>query len=330
MHSASFIFLMSVLVFITFGCGKANNADSSDSSSTPIDCPTGYIPVSGNTTLGASDDFCVMQFEAKAWDDASGNGDGEVDAGEIDSDGCNEASCSTANWGLANNLPASIEVGIPWRRINQTNAKAECESLGAGYDLISNPEWMTIARNIEAQAANWSGGSVGSGCLFRGNNGTADACGYDGASDTEPESGSGRDTKAKLTLSNGEEIWDFSGNVREWVDWTLGGALVRVIPANKAYATTGPKDYSIEFNTLNRKISNEDEMETITWQPLDTSLTSTNGIGQYYAGLNYSGGAAFRGGAWGGGLMAGVFSLRLSYPKTDTRNSTGFRCVYRP
>jgi len=280
--------------------------------------------------LGASDDFCVMQFEAKAWDDASGNGDGEVDAGEIDSDGCNEASCSTGNWGLANNLPASIDVGKPWRRIAQTSAKAECESLGAGYDLISNPEWMTIARNIEAQAANWSGGSVGSGCLFRGNNLTADACGYNAASD--PESGSGRDTKAKLTLSNGEEIWDFSGNVWEWVDWTLGGTLAQVIPANKAYVLSdgGPRPAWREFNTLDTKISNGNEMETITWQPLDSSLTSTNGIGQYYAGESYSGGAAIRSGSYGGDLLTGVFTLRLSYNKEWTQSSIGFRCVYRP
>jgi hypothetical protein len=34
--------------------------------------------------------------------------------------------------------------------IYQTTAKPECESLGANYALISNPQWMAIARDSKA------------------------------------------------------------------------------------------------------------------------------------------------------------------------------------
>src|SRR5690606_9461109 len=121
--------------------------------------------------------------------------------------------------------PVSQEDGGPWRQVNAEDAKQACLNLGDGFDLITNAEWMTIARNVEAQDENWSsyiqgvGGGVGDGCLFRGNNGLDDDCGYNGS---DPDYGpvAGRDAKAKHRLSNGEEIWDFAGNVWEWTDWS--------------------------------------------------------------------------------------------------------------
>ena len=40
--------------------------------------------------------------------------------------------------------------------------------MGAGYHLITNNEWMTIARNIEANPTNWSNGITGSGYISNG------------------------------------------------------------------------------------------------------------------------------------------------------------------
>jgi hypothetical protein len=42
--------------------------------------------------------------------------------------------------------------------MNQSEAIAACKSLGQGYHLVTNNEWMTIARNIESQGENWSTG----------------------------------------------------------------------------------------------------------------------------------------------------------------------------
>jgi hypothetical protein len=124
------------------------------------------------------------------------------------------------------------------------------------YALISNPEWMTIARNVENVSANWTDGSVGSGCLMRANVGGTYACtgGDSGYNGSNPDFGSGRSDSgtASLTLDNGEEIWDLSGNVLEWVDWDMTSTLVVVTPANKAYISSeGSSQYAFkEFKNL--------------------------------------------------------------------------------
>jgi len=48
-------------------------------------------------------------------------------------------------------------------------------SEAAGYHLITNWEWMAIARDIEQVPENWTGGAVGSGMIKRGNVGISDA-----------------------------------------------------------------------------------------------------------------------------------------------------------
>lgn len=58
-----------------------------------------------------------------------------------------------------------------------------CKNMGPGYHLITNNEWMTIARSIEANpqndwqivngfidpnSQNWNSGTVGVGNIFNG------------------------------------------------------------------------------------------------------------------------------------------------------------------
>jgi hypothetical protein len=52
--------------------------------------------------------------------------------------------------------------------INHADAKTACAALGGQYHLITNAEWMTIARSIEATATNWSTGTINSGAINRG------------------------------------------------------------------------------------------------------------------------------------------------------------------
>lgn len=311
-------------------------------------CPDGYIRVPANAGLSVST-FCVMKYEAKAWNDL--DSDGVLDSGEEDADGCNESGCTTANWGLATYKPGSGVYGHPWRRISQTNAWSECDSLNTEsgrtnidndtntdgtYALVSNPEWMTIARNVENVAANWTDGSVGSGCLLRGNVGGTNACtgGDSGYNGSDPDSGASRSDNgtASLTLDNGEEIWDFSGNVWEWVDWDSSSTLATVTPANKAYLASdgSPQSAWREFKDLDSNIAGGDEMFPDSWQATDTNLQGADGVGRYFAGTNSSGGAAFRGGNWNAGTVAGAFALILQHSSTHTLTNVGFRCVYRP
>ncbi|MDP2664082.1 MAG: LamG-like jellyroll fold domain-containing protein, partial [bacterium] len=175
-------------------------------------CPSGYVWVSGDPLFGTND-FCVMKYEAKY--DCTGDGTGDT-----------AAACSAlADSGLgldwrdvaqASSSVVSTADGAPIVHITHPQAVSACPS---GTHLITNDEWMTIARNAASMASNWADNAIGStvvssGGLKRGNVGIIDSVSYNG---TDPEYGTGRDAKAKLTLSNGQEIWDISGNVWEHV-----------------------------------------------------------------------------------------------------------------
>jgi formylglycine-generating enzyme required for sulfatase activity len=276
------------------GSGGTSSCSTANVSYTINACPAGYISVPSMASVGAPDNFCAMQFEAK-------NSGGD---------------------------PVSTATGAPWVSINQVNAKAECQSLGANYDLISNPEWMAIARNVENVASNWTDGAVGSGCLKRGNVGGANPCtggdsGYNGA---DPESGAGRNALASLTLDNGEVIWDLSGNVWEWTDWTLGGALSTNMSQGNKPSEGGTPTASWKELTLIDTFSALAPAESIL--PDDPSFNASYGMGRYFAGI--SGGAALRGGAWFDDTNAGAFALDLSLSSAFSDTGIGFRCVFRP
>ena len=289
-------------------------------------CPIGYVPVPANPVVGVNNNFCVMKYEAKAWSDDNSNT--IVDSGEVDADGCGEPSCSTSNWAVIPIYkPASVETGLPWRHISQAQAIQACDALNdvgeTNFALISNPEWMAIARNIEAQDVNWTGGTVGIGQLFQGNNGYNTPSSYNIGG--IPDGGTGRNPKAMHVLSNGEEVWDISGNVWNWVDWN-------VIPANKAYYSVdgNPVGNYRELNLLDTLIGPTDEMNPETWQPSNASYDSNQGVGQYHAGPNSSGGAAFRGGRYDDGIYTGIYALFIKRDSSTSGVDIGFRCVYRP
>lgn len=269
-------------------------------------CPDGYIPVPFNSDVGTTADFCVAKYEMK-------------------------------NVG---GVATSQAIGTPWVIVTQAASITACSNLNATnkvinkYYLISNPEWMTIARNVENVGSNWTSGIAGSGVLARGwTNGsnagvapsTGPSCLYNNGANTCASTGT-TDNRRTLTLSNGEEIWDFSGNAWEWVNW-------KVTPANKAYIAANPIGTDQgwkEFRDLNTNIGASDEMRPSTWQSSFLSAIGTEGLGRYYAGVNTSGGAALRGGDWNSGENAGVYTLHLLYSSSIAHTFFGFRCVYRP
>lgn len=260
-------------------------------------CPAGYIPVPANASLGATSEFCVMKFEAK-----------------------NVSSVATSQAALS-----------PWVLIDSLNSRSACTSLGAKYDLISNPEWMTIAYEIEKTASNWSGGSVGTGSLSIGHtdaspnsplavSNTSDP--YDGTGNNAAQAmGSGKEQQRLQTLSNGETIWDFSGNVGEWVDWMIGGGF-DVGPTTCTAIYTELKDVSCA------------DLTTIDYMPANpggvtpTDYTNVNHrLGQLYGGNS---GYAVRSGAYSTVDDSGIFALTLVVPSNNLGADIGFRCVYRP
>jgi hypothetical protein len=257
-------------------------------------CPSGFVPAKQDIALGVSS-FCVMQFEAK-------------------NDG-----------GVAASHPA----GLPWVSIDQPDAKQACTALGTNYDLISNPEWMAIARDIEGEKRNWSSSTVGLGMLPRGHsdgtpaallNVTTTFDSYNGTGNTPFEAvGSGWEQKRTHRLSNNEVLWDFSGNAWEHVDWTLGGLLSIGPTTCLAAYTEIPLVACADLDDDDYLPSNPAAVPTLTYD-------SNFGLGQIYGGV---GGAAIRGGTYNFPITSGIYGLYLFNAPAVSTVQISFRCVYR-
>ena len=289
-------------------------------------CPMGFIPVPGDKELGTKD-FCVMQFEAKAWNDK--NKDGKLSPSEIKANGCNGwgSWCfwGSQDWGLNKHTPVSVPWGKPWRKISRDYAMRECEELdeffyiressGMKFGLLSNREWQTIARNIERVGENWSTGKVGLGCLNQGNAGEEGECSYNGGN---PEKGD--DPRAIHILSSGESfhsIYHFSGNVWEWVsdDNNRSRGEDQFI---SQISSVGDQDLKYDYGPSRNYICDDSN-----WY-----------CGLGYGWLDGSAGAIVRGGYWhvdllSGFLSAGVFAVDLKSGPLNSFFPVGFRCVLR-
>jgi len=256
---------------------------------TSSQCPDNFIFIPKNINYSVVD-FCVAKYEMK-------------------NDG----------YGTA----VSTATGAPWVSIIRSTARSKCQALGAGYDMISNDQWQTIARNIAGVASNWDSGTVASGQL---NPGHSDGSPWRSLAASLDDingncTGTGQ-TCSSLTwnsqrrthvLSNGNVIWDFSGNVEEWV-------------TNDSNVSNGAGGYISEM-------SGEDIRQTrygADSATLCASPSSTPYCGMGYGMFNSTAGAVFRGGGWSGDTFVGVFSVDLTPSLTYAGNGGGFRCVYVP
>ncbi len=154
------------------------------------ECPEGFLKVSENKAYGIDKSFCVMKFPAKR---------------------------------LEKGIPVSRQEGFPWVDVKYSEAKSACQKLGKGYDLIDNAQWLTIADEIIGNVKNWSSNEVGVGYINKGHsdNNPAKACDtkLDNVQGDCNKSGMKFDQKRTHYLKSNEEIWDFSGNLWEWVKW---------------------------------------------------------------------------------------------------------------
>ncbi|MFN8369838.1 MAG: hypothetical protein U0T83_04330 [Bacteriovoracaceae bacterium] len=250
-------------------------------------CPTGFILVPKNTSYYPVD-FCVMKYEAK--DDGYGT------------------AVSTAS-------------GSPWVSINRANARSACKNLGAGYDLISNDQWQTLARNIAGVATNWSNGVVLDDQLNRGHTDSAPNNALAASSDDVNGncSGTGQtcdsstwDSQRRThVLSNGNIIWDFSGNVYEWV-------------TNNNTAVNGVGGY---MSTM----SGGDIRQTRYGASAFCSIPGSSPYcGMGYGDFASNAGTIVRGGCWGSDLSGGIFAGDFLFNTAATGAAIGFRCIFVP
>lgn len=266
-------------------------------------CPLNFIVVPGSITYGTSD-FCVMKYEAK-----------RVSGGSV---------------------PISMAVGLPWTSINQTDAISVSKNVEecSGCHLISEAEWMTLSQNVLSVASNWSTGVVGSGYIFSGHSdgapasileeSTSDSDGYYGTGNSSTDSTTtlslvGKSQRRTLTLTNGEVIWDLSGNIWEWTSGQVTTGQPGISGAGYVW-----RNYTALTTTgtlpINIFPSGTGLTGASTW-------TITNGIGSIYSDCDTTTIHSFiRGGVYNGGTGTGVLSLHLGYgPTSFTSAGVGFR-----
>ncbi len=245
-------------------------------------CPDGYlgVPFLPPYTMRY---FCVMKFEAK-------------------NDGYR--------------TPVSKADTLPWIEFNQIEARSRCRNLGSGYDLISNGQWQTIARNIAGVSTNWS-----SGQLNRGHSdGTPAALQEASLSDVADNCiGTGQicsstvwdDQRRTHVLSNGNIIWDFAGNAQEWVNF-------------ESTTSNGVDGYISQING--------GDLRQTRYGALSSTICATPGSSPYcgmgHGDLSGTAGTLLRGGKYTDGVSAGVFATTLKV--STAANIAGFRCTFIP
>lgn len=257
-------------------------------------CPEGYVRVPGSPSPAT--DFCVAKYEMKN----------------------------------VSSKAVSVDAGTPWTGVSRSQAISACRALNLNsyeskFDLISNVQWQTIAEDVSKKAENWSSGSYLIGLLRSGYTygpayssplaaraNDALGCQNNGTENCVVDTGARNRTH---TLSNGNVIWDFSGNAWEWVS-TLSIGRISGPGAGTGTSTNTHDEMRSFFKT--------------DYSPLETSLGSSSGIGVVYnAGAN-DGNGVIRGGQVSDGPGAGVFAANINIDENSSHLNTGFRCVYNP
>jgi prepilin-type N-terminal cleavage/methylation domain-containing protein len=289
-------------------------------------CPLGFIPVPGSGTYGTND-FCVMKYEAKADDNGDGTGDTNQTTG--------------SNTWPANTYPisntrklVSTAAGYPVASISQAASIDAASSYTANCDtgchLITEAEWMTIAQNVLSVSDNWtnSDGSVnevGTGYIYSGSSdnspayaleaNTDDNDGYAGTGHTYPSN-----QRRTLKLSNGETVWDMSGNVYEVTQGAIAGNQQPGLSGDSTYAWKEWNDSSLLMSGL-----------ASTSQPSSTGIPGitwyyTSGVGRLNSYYGETAQHIFRrSGAYSTSTGAGIVMLNLNGSSTGTSTVVGLR-----
>lgn len=182
----------------------------------------------------------------------------------------------------------------PWHNINFHDAKKAC--IESGYALITELQYLAIAYQITQQDANWTGGKVGEGEVYRGlHKGNLNEA-QDGLFESKVET-----ERRWHVLANGEIIYDLSGNIYSWVFDDVQGDENGIVA--KPFTAESPSISTAPYPSMKKGIG---------WQPSATA--------------DWSGDALVRGGSWSSDDRAGVFLLSGVWPDYGNLD-VGFRCT---
>lgn len=252
-------------------------------------CPSGFIAVPGDKEYNTKD-FCVMKYEAKS----------------------------------LNGIAVSVSNDKPWTDVSQGMAMNLSKNSCNGCHLITEDEWLTIAKNLLSVSSNWSSSKVGNGYIYSGHSNNKptglleasldDNYGYIGVENSGPDS-----QRRTLKLTNGQVIWDFSGNASEWTSGTATGGQPGSVLDESNYTWKEWSGISI-IGKLNTK-------PTPNYDTLATSyFDSQHGIGKLYSNAKEDQLRAFiRGGSYTSGDSGGILSLDLSHIPDYHEAMIGFR-----
>ena len=280
-----------------------------------IKCPPSWTVVPGDKDFQTTD-FCAMTYEAR----------------------------------VVANQAVSQAGGAPRVSGSSQDARVSCGSLGEGYGLMNNSEWMTAASNIASNPANWYGnrgngfgfGTAGAAInpaevlnyhltMIRGHvdNNPPSLC--DGAQELVDgdcqNSGKEDDPTQRRTfkLTNNAVLWDLAGNAWEWVDYFNTDA--------KPYAAAdgGPVAAFREYPTIDGGFEKMSRAQLIPHKKSFwvNTWSTEQGIGGYFGAPNQTGGALMRGGFYMDDKNAGVFFADLARPPASVDSYISFRCVKR-
>ncbi len=313
--------------------------------------PPGWVPVPGNLDFGTSD-FLVMKYEAKLWDKAKGQ---LIESGYGGGFG-GEGSGSWLPYDSTELYKAvSVADGLPWTHIAQNKANefdaieaCKTSDIGVSTHLISDNEWMTVARNAEGQSSNWSLGAVGSGYIYAGHNDAGPgtplkasdndlnrAAYTDGgtenltmASNTASGSaGMGSNQVRTLNLSNGSVVWDIAGNVAEWTSDIVTEIIYDGSPKS---VDENPLTTFREWTTASS--SARSRYASLNDYSSDQGIGSVAGGKDGVDSYQNSGSVLIRSGIFLMGKDAGIYSLLMALPPdlSYAGNMIGFRCASEP
>lgn len=284
-------------------------------------CPTGYIPVPEYTDsdTGTVAAFCVMKYEAK------------------NVGGVATSQAASTPWAGIQRGATSSTADSAWK------ACKDIAVAGYDFDLISNAQWQSLARQIEryevaGSYANWQNHSIsGSNSLNRGNSDSGETLAADG-DDANGCFGTATPIdcnnawhmhKRTHSLPNGEVIWDLAGNVFEWVrDNSNFGYYVD--PASQFYWFEFSASMGIAC--LAPGCTGPQGLPKAAFGPYgDYTGKPSNPFSAYGLGLYYGdyGGALIRGDRYDSNEDVGVFSILFLSP-SSTHAGYGFRCVAVP